>query len=434
MSTLRVTADRDTVNDEFVVVRRIHKRNGEPISAEEVVLEIETSKTVTEIEAPGGGFLNIALREGDEIPVGGLLFEVNTELTTTTSGIRAAAQPTDPTLDGASQVMERLQTAADAIELKASRAAAELAHSLGVSLRNIHSQGWITSADVRTAATSAAAPTRDAVPTNAGRSAVPKVPLRSIRTSVRKRTEARTLARANSNGSTSMIGTDVALGGSRLVTPPFLFQEGISDLVVFEAARLLTRYSDLNACYLDERTTGHFAEVNFGISFDSGHNLKVLALRNADRLSLSEVQAGFDTLLQLYESDAPIPDELLQCSTVTVSDLSRSGADFMLPLLNADQSLIIGITRRAASRFALHASFDHRVSEGLQVARFLDELRERIQSHYRPAVMDRASALRCSMCDQTLRAEVKTGARGLLRIAQADGSEGYLCRNCFEGW
>jgi hypothetical protein len=321
-----------------------------------------------------------------------------------------------------------------ATETKASRAATELAERLGVALQDISSRGWVTSADVLAAARPGTAPGCDAPAPSRPYGAAPKVPFRSVPTSLLKRKEARILAGANSSGSTSMIGTELALAGLRLVPPPYLFQDSVSDLVVFEAARLLKRYPDLNACCLDERTTGYFEEVHFGISFDAGHNLKVLTLRDADKLSLNEVQAGFDRLLQLYESNAPIPDELLNSSTVTLSDLSRSGASFVLPLLNAKQSLIIGITRRASDRFGLYASFDHRVSEGLAVARFLDELRERVCSHHRSAPPDRAAMLRCSICDQTLEAEIKAGVRGLLRIALSDGSDGYLCRNCFDGW
>jgi pyruvate dehydrogenase E2 component (dihydrolipoamide acetyltransferase) len=329
------------------------------------------------------------------------------------------------------------------VDAKASRAASELAQRLGVSLQDIPSRGWITSADVlaatargssATAARVTPTATADAPVSAKSRAEAPKVAFRSQSTSLLKRREARILANANSNGTTSLIGTEINLSGARLVSPPYLFQDSISDLVVFEAARLLKRYPDLNASYLDERTTGHFSEVNFGISFDAGHSLKVLALKGADTLSLGEVQAGFERLLQLYESGAPIAEELLTCSTVTLSDLSRTGATFMLPLLNANQSLIIGITRPAGNRFGLHASFDHRVSEGLSVARFLDELRTRVVSHYRAGAAEVTRDLRCSVCDQTLDAEIKAGVRGLLRIARADGSDGYLCRNCFEGW
>lgn len=433
--SISVTVDRENVNDESVVARRIYKRHGDIVTADEVVLEIETSKSVAEVRAPEGGTLSMRLTEGDEIAVGGLLFEVVSCAAdgSSLSGARPPAADTSVTsvpgepLGGAST------------EVRASRPAATLAERLGVSLQSVPSRGWITCDDVRAAARAsgaagAADPGTDRSATPAAASGNdPKVPVRAVRMSPRKRAEARTLARANASGTTSMIGLDIVLNGSRLVRPPYLFEDGISDLIVFEAARLLKRYPDLNACHLDERTIGQYAEVHFGISFDSGHNLKVLALRAADRLPLAEVQAGIERLLQLYESEAPIPEELLECSTVTLSDLSRSGADFMLPLLNGAQSLIIGITRRDRSRFGLYAAFDHRVSEGLQVARFLDELRARVQSHHH-APRAGIAALRCSLCDQTLDAELRAGGRGLLRIVRADGSDGYLCRNCFEGW
>lgn len=438
--SVSVTVDRENVNDESVVARRIYKRHGETVTVDEVVLEIETSKSVAEVRAPEGGTLSMRLTEGDEIAVGGLLFEVVSSAAdgSSSSGARSTAADTSAT-SVPGEVLGGAST-----EARASRPATSLAERLGVSLQSVPSQGWITCDDVRAAARAsgaAGAAAAGAATASADRSATLapafsddlKVPVHAVRMSPRKRAEARALARANASGTTSMIGADVVLDGPRLVRPPYLFEDGISDLIAFEAARLLRRYPDLNACHLDERTIGQYADIHFGISFDSGHNLKVLALRDADRLSLGEVQAGIERLLHLYESEAPIPEELLGCSTVTLSDLSRSGADFMLPLLNAAQSLIIGITRRDRNRFGLYAAFDHRVSEGLQVARFLDELRVRVQSHHHAPTAG-VAALRCSLCDQTLDAELRAGGRGLLRIVRADGSDGYLCRNCFEGW
>jgi hypothetical protein len=108
----------------------------------------------------------------------------------------------------------------------------------------------------------------------------------------------------------------------------------------------------------------------------------------------------------------------------------------MLPLLNADQSLILGIARARGAGFMIYGSFDHRVSEGLQVARFLEELGTRIQSHYRDknGAVDSSQVLHCSACDRTIQEEFDMGRRGLLRMVLPDGSEGLLCRVCFHGW
>src|SRR3954452_10127044 len=96
MSTLRVTVDRDNVNDEFVVVRKLHKRSGESVQAEELVLEIESSKTLSEVHAPESGLLRVHSGEGDEIAVGGLLFEITTESPETTDAADIVRPVTPP--------------------------------------------------------------------------------------------------------------------------------------------------------------------------------------------------------------------------------------------------------------------------------------------------------------------------------------------------
>jgi pyruvate/2-oxoglutarate dehydrogenase complex dihydrolipoamide acyltransferase (E2) component len=429
----RITVDRDSVNDEFVVVRKVYCKSGALVGAGDGVLEIESSKTVKEIVAPEAGVVSITLSEGDEVAVGALLFEVNAAAGRQNEADGFAGEISATGFGGASVEREPAE------KRELSNAAADLARRLGIETRVLPA-GWVTTSDVLAAKTST--PTTLPAPksilsadlASVNAQPAPKTSFRRERVSLRKRTEARNLARANSGGASSMIGVEVAIPGPRIAAPPYLFQESIADLVVFELARLARRFPELNAFYLDERTVGYFDEVNVGISFDSGQNLKVLALANADNLSLSLVQSGIEGLLHLYESGDPIDDSLLSTSTMTISDLSRSQAEFMLPLLNTNQSLIVGITRRKPGLYALHATFDHRVSEGLQVATMLGELRERVISHHRPSNAGDLSSLDCSLCGQSLQDEASRGGRGLVRVVLADGSDGRLCWNCFHGW
>jgi pyruvate/2-oxoglutarate dehydrogenase complex dihydrolipoamide acyltransferase (E2) component len=431
----RVIVERENVNDEFVVIRKIYKESGSVVAADNCVLEIETSKTIREVVAPEGGIVKIALLEGDEVDVGELLFEVLPESAAGFAG--PAIDRETAHLEGSMQLRNE-DTSGGKREF--SRAAAELVQRLGIET-DVLPTGWIVTADVIraiAAAPAAGGAVRATVarPSAANMLVAPSVPFRPERMSLRKRIEARNLTLNNGSGSNSAVGIDVLLRGPRLIAPPFLFRDSITDLVVFESAKLLRGFPDLNAFHLDERTIGYFEEINLGISFDKGHDLKVLALRNADILSLAQVQSGIEHLLDLYESAAPIDDSLLNGSTVTISDLSRSAVHFMLPLLNANQSLIIGITRPRPELYVLHAVFDHRVSEGLQVAKFLGGLRQRIESHHRSDAdnADSLRALRCSVCEQTLQQEFKLGRKGLVRVLLPSGAEGYLCRNCFDGW
>ena len=89
----RVLVDRDTVNDDTVVVRKLYKRTGESVDAGALVLEYETSKTAIESYAPEAGVLALSVSEGDEIAVGALLYELNSAAS---AAADAPARPSGP--------------------------------------------------------------------------------------------------------------------------------------------------------------------------------------------------------------------------------------------------------------------------------------------------------------------------------------------------
>jgi len=250
--------------------------------------------------------------------------------------------------------------------------------------------------------------------------------------SKRKQAEAKNLISGDHGSTTSTIGIEIKILGERLVVPPYLFKESISDLIAFEASKLLRQYPELNGSYVDEKTCAQYEQVNFGLSFDNGKNLKVLAIKNADTLSLTGLQEEVGRLLDLYDSGETITMDLLTDSTVTFSDLSRSPASFMYPLINGYQALILGVVRKSKYMFEIFASFDHRVSEGLTVINFLEDLRDRILSYF----IDQNGVINiaCYACGKTMAEEVTLGHRGFMKMTLADGEDENLCRNCFEGW
>jgi hypothetical protein len=147
---------------------------------------------------------------------------------------------------------------------------------------------------------------------------------------------------------------------------------------------------------------------------------------------LAEIQNEVEKLLELYESDHSIPTDLLTSSTVTLSDLSRTEASFILPLINGFQSLILGVVRHGENAYKIYATFDHRVSEGLRVTEFLTELKSRILSYYSDP--DGVATLTCHVCEKTMAEEISLGNRGFIKITLPNGNEANLCRNCFVGW
>lgn len=423
---IEILVPRENVNDDSVVILQINFSSGSWVKRGDVVVSVETSKTNIDIEAPQDGVITHHLKAGSEVNVGELLFSLN------------RIQEPERKIERKSNI-ENSEIISNSSELTAkfSIAAKNRAKELGISL-NQFNRGWVTSFEIEKSAGIVApkfiwqqATSAKVISDN---SREPCLVVSSAKRAIskRKQAEAQSLLVGNHGNTTSTIGIGVELTGERLIEPPFLFKDGISDLIVFEAAKLLRQYPELNGSYINEKTWSQYEQVNFGWSFDNGKNLKVLAIKDADNLSLSALQGEVVRLLELYDSGETIPLELLTNSTVTFSDLSRTSASFMLPLINGNQSLILGLARKSKYTYEIFASFDHRISEGLSVANFLAQLKSRLLSYY----LDNngVANVSCYACGKPMVEELSLGHRGFVKITLANGEGEHLCRNCFEGW
>jgi pyruvate/2-oxoglutarate dehydrogenase complex dihydrolipoamide acyltransferase (E2) component len=418
---IEVLVPRENVNDESVIILAVHYSSGSAVKKGDVVVSIETSKTNIDISSEYSGTINHQLEVGREIDVGALLFTIGDQ--------QLLEQPLNST---DSILFDDRQSISAA---KFSNAAKKRAQELGVSL-NQFSIGWISSTDIEELVGIKKPLPKSQLPD----STVSKnnvtidvsLPIKEFPLSKRKQAEVKNLQVGNHESTTSVIGIQIQVPGERVVKPSYLFKDSISDLIVFEGARLLRQYPELNAFYKNEKTWGSYQEVNFGWSFDNGKNLKVLAIKQADQLTLSKLYEEVERLLNLYESGDSIPSQLLLDSTVTLSDLSRSDASYVLPLINGYQSMILGVVRKSKNLFELYASFDHRVSEGLSVTNFLSELKNRILSYY--FLNNGIANIVCYGCGKGMSEELELGYRGFIKVTLANGCDDNLCRNCFEGW
>jgi pyruvate dehydrogenase E2 component (dihydrolipoamide acetyltransferase) len=422
---IEVLVPRENVNDESVIILEVNFKSGSKVKKGDVVVSVETSKTNLDIEAPRDGAVTHELEKGAEVGVGSLLFVLANDQESVVDihevlNAKCTEQSADPLKSKA----------------KFSIAAIERAKKLGVNLGQFD-RGWVTAADIeRHAGVAIPSYIFQQATDNKGseKKDVPALATSSTKVfiSKRKQAEAKNLIAGDHGNTTSTIGVEIKLLGERLVAPPFLFKDSISDLIAFEASKLLKQYPELNASYHDEKTWSQYEQVNFGWSFDNGKNLKVLAIKNADQLSLVALQQEVGRLLDLYDSGITIPLDLLTDSTVTFSDLSRSSASFMFPLINGHQTLILGIVRKSKYVFEIFASFDHRVSEGLSVVNFLNELKSRVLSYY----LDSSGVVNisCYACGKLMAEELALGHRGFIKMTLANGEDENLCRNCFEGW
>ncbi len=389
-------------------------QEGEMVKEGQPVARLETDKAVVEIPAPRDGIiLQLKFQPGDIIHVGEV-FVVFGEPSET-------PQPTPQIGVGVVGVLEEAPpepapTAAPAAEVKPASAPVilatpvvrQLAKDLGVDLRQIQGsgpEGRILEADVRQAAAHKAAPPPSSTPAAPRAGEEPKaaprkvkkydfygyiehVPFRGLR-----RTIAKNLSRSHQNTVTVTATdeadvTDLLAMQQRLKAMPAAqgIHLTILPFVIRAVVAALRQHPYLNAT-LDEEAEEIILKkyYNIGIATDTPEGLMVPVIKNAGDKGLLELAQEIQTLAAKAR-DRSIDLADLQGGTFTITNYGAIRGIFGTPVLNYPEVAILGIGRgqelprvRAGAIVVrqilpISLSFDHRVIDGAQASRFLQDL------------------------------------------------------------
>ncbi len=434
MSAVDIFLERETANDESALVVAVHVVSGVAVEKDDVLFDIENSKATQEVVAPEGGFLSHDLKIGQTVrfgvPIARILpqadlRQMDWRQTDWRQEADGAANPATvlpqpaawPPRPEPAEARDRPRR-----EPRFSHAAALLCAEHGLQPADF-AAGFVTVQDVRARV----------LPPKTARPVVAAVdgPTTAKPIATHKRAEINALSRGAGDTMLSVLGT--SLGALDIARAENDYMDGrITDLVIYEAARLMRKYPKLNAFYEDGQIFEH-ASVHAGLAIDGGGHLVVYGIADADQLHLEAVSDTIADAVARYAANELTNVELSR-ATFTVTDLSADDLDFVLPLLPRGQSCIIGITQSAATGFRLYAGFDHRITEGREVASFLGELRDRVRSFVasRPAA---PSLPRCFRCDRSsAEAVARFGDKGLLKIADREGRDAFCCWACWNGW
>jgi pyruvate dehydrogenase E2 component (dihydrolipoamide acetyltransferase) len=156
-------------------------------------------------------------------------------------------------------------------------------------------------------------------------------------------------------------------------------------------AEALTAYPQFNASIAaDGRSLVLKHYVNVGFAIDSPRGLLVGVVRDCDRKHASEIAAELSALsAKAKEKGLSLPEMSGGC--ITLSSLGHIGGTSFTPIVNAPEVAILGVTRaqvRAApdatggvawrKMLPLSLSYDHRVINGADAARFVRFLADRL--------------------------------------------------------
>jgi 2-oxoglutarate dehydrogenase E2 component (dihydrolipoamide succinyltransferase) len=159
----------------------------------------------------------------------------------------------------------------------------------------------------------------------------------------------------------------------------------------------LRHHAVLNASInQDEGTITYHDAEHLGVAVDTERGLVVPVVRNAGDLNLAGLAKRIADLAERTRTNKISPDEL-SGGTFTVTNTGSRGALFDTPIINQPQVGILGtgsVVRRAVvvqdpdlgevvaprSMVYLALSYDHRIVDGADAARFLTTIKERLEA------------------------------------------------------
>lgn len=159
----------------------------------------------------------------------------------------------------------------------------------------------------------------------------------------------------------------------------------INDLVLFAVARTLVQFPEFNAHFLGDKIV-QFGQVHLGMATDTPRGLLVPVIRDAAKLSLSDLSATAKRLAVSCMEGNATPDDLTG-STFTVSNVGSFGIEAFTPVLNVPEVAILGVGGIALKpvegkdgsvsfvpHIGLSLTIDHQAVDGAPGARFLQAL------------------------------------------------------------
>jgi pyruvate/2-oxoglutarate dehydrogenase complex dihydrolipoamide acyltransferase (E2) component len=458
-----VAVPRENANDETATLVSWYVASGQHVDRGQPIAQVETSKATLEIEAPVSGIVHYTIAAGAEVAIGAVICHIGdgtpaAEVPPAAAAVQNGEAPAAPLVDAlreagtdarATKVEFRAETPPQSTRF--SKKATELIRQLGLDAAKFEGRGLVRSQDIlRTlepAETSQPEAAQSTPKSDEGRgaahAAATGVSYHSQRLPRAKRTEAKAIRTAHEATLPSAVSVACRTLGLRAAAQEHAsLGASATSIIVFEAARLLRKYPVFNAFYSDDQI--HFYDdVNVGFAVDADRGLKVLVIRHADRKTIAEIAEEMRELVVGYLGDE-LPVAAMAGGTFTVSDLSGEGVFGFQPLINRGQAAILGVGGEVflpgarEGIFNLILTFDHQLAEGRTAARFLNDLRQRLE-FYEASLLSSVAGKPsseepcCTRC-RMVPAELEPYGHYLVQTVRAGGASRLMCTRCLRGY
>ncbi len=378
-----------------------HKKPGEAVKRDELIVDIETDKVVIEVLAEADGVLaEIIKNEGDTVLSNELLGKLNE------GGAAAPAAPAAPAPAAAPAAQAAAPAAAGGDDAILSPAARKLAEEAGIdpnSIAGTGKGGRVTKEDVVAAVeakkNAPAAPAKPAAPAAeapifaAGDRVEKRVPMTRLRAKVAER-----LVEAQSAMAMLTTFNEVNMKPIMDLRSKYkdLFEKkhngvrlGFMSFFVKAATEALKRFPGVNAS-IDGNDIVYHGYQDIGVAVSSDRGLVVPVLRNAEFMSLAEIEGGIANFgKKAKEGKLTIED--MTGGTFTISNGGVFGSLLSTPIVNPPQTAILGMHKIQERPMAVNGqvvilpmmylalSYDHRLIDGKEAVSFLVAIKDLLE-------------------------------------------------------
>ncbi len=377
-------------------ISKWYKKVGDAIAQDEPLLELETDKVTLEVNAPAAGKLKeIKIGEGKTVEVGTLLGLIEVGAAGAQSVNKGAVPAAPAKTDAPKAPLPNPMAAAKSATAAPQNgpAARKLLEETGInpsSIAGTGKDGRITKGDVLTASTSAPAASGNQRASDGPREE--RVKMTKLRQVIAKRLkESQNTAAILTTFNEIDMGNVIALRNEYkdIFEKKHGVKLGFMGFFVKAAVNALKEIAGVNAQIDgDEIVYKNYYDIGVAVGTDQG--LVVPVVRNADQLSLAEIEKEIGRLaIKAREGSLAMSD--LTGGTFTISNGGVYGSLMGTPIINPPQSGILGMHKTEERPVAIKGqvvirpmmyvalSYDHRIVDGKESVSFLVRVKEAIE-------------------------------------------------------
>ncbi len=378
----------DTMEEGILI--KWYKKEGEKVEAGDRIAEIETDKAVMDLEAYGYGILRkILIGDQSRVPVGTLIGVIARE-DEDVEAILAAdkevkeVKPKARVVEAEKITTEEIRSvkAMEAVKadiIEASPRARKIAEEAGIDITKVSGTGpggRITQKDV------------EAYVSMPRKGASIGADYEEEELSLIRKTIARRMTSSKAPVPHFYLSSTINMGNV-LKLKEELGQDGIkvsiTDIIIKAAATALKRNAKINASFMGE-SVRYYKKINIGIAVSLEDGLISPVIRDADLKGLKEISDETKDLVSRARTKSLRPDEY-EGGSITISNLGMFSIENFIAVITPpeaaviavgsiiDEPVVAGGVVSSAKRMKLTMSFDHRVIDGVQGARFLTDLK-----------------------------------------------------------